>query len=677
MKVTYSWLKDFVDIKISARALADKLTMAGLEITSLEARDGDFIFEIEVTSNRPDCLSVIGIAREAAAITNSKLKTQNSEPKFKIQKSKQETDSLKILVENTKDCPLYTAKIIRDVKVQASPDWLRKKLELVGCRSVNNIVDITNYCLFTWGEPLHAFDLDKLKQDAVFVRRAKKGEKIITLDGQTRILTSDILVIADKERPIALAGVMGGQDTEVVSSAKNILLEAAVFNPIIVRRARQALGIASESAYRFERGVDLESVEQASWQAVKLIQELAGGRCIWEKATGLTKTKRKTINLKPQTANKILGMSIAPAKIKKILDNLGFKLKGKNNFIVEVPSCRPDVNLEIDLIEEIARIAGYESIPNTTPKVTPQITSQDTGGLISSIKNVLVGLGLNEVITYSLINKDLLKGLGSNKEYAIEIGNPLSKEQEILRPTILTGLIKSIAYNLNQKQDWVNLFEIAKVFFQAEDSGIKEELRIGIALCGVKSRLLEQGKIRERAGLLHLKGILEVLFERLDIKDYNFTPDNTGQMSVYAAKEKIGVMMRLPKSVLDTFDIKNKDVFTLELALDKVLSHTQINKRFVDLPKYPGITRDISFIVKGGISIKDILGLMRERASPLLRDLEISDYYQGKQIPAGYRGLTISCLYRSDERTLTETEINPLHGQISAALEERFGAKMR
>jgi len=681
VKVTYNWLKDFVEIKISPQALADRLTMVGLEVTSLEENAGDFIFEIEVTSNRPDCLSVMGIARESAAILGHRLKVigHRLDKKY-LSPIIYHLLPIAIKIEDKKDCPLYTAKIIKDVKVGPSPDWLKKRLELIGCRSVNNIVDISNYILFTWGEPLHAFDLDKLNGNAIFVRRAKPGEKITTIDAEQRVLNPDILVIADEEKPVAVAGVMGSKDTEVTEATKNILLEAAAFNPIVVRRGRRNLGIQSESSYRFERGVNLEIVDNASWQAAELIQESAGGSCVFVKSSGLAKTKKKSINLAIPMVNRILGINIQAPKIKKVLSSLEFKtkIKTKNHFAVEIPAHRPDVTSQIDLIEEIARIYGYENVPQTLPSVEPQVSVGEARDLVSLIKNILVGLGLNEVITYSLIDKDLLRHFATQEvDEAIEILNPLSREQETLRPRLIPSLAACVAYNLNQKEDHINIFEVSKVFSQSKAS-THEELRLGIALCGIKSLLLQQGLIKDPVGLLHLKGISEVLFVRLGIRDYAFKVEDNGSIiSVYAAGEKIGLMAKLEKSVLDRLDIKNKDVFVLEFSLGRLLFCTNLNKKFSHLPVYPGISRDISLILKGEVLVGDILEAIKGEGNPLLKEARVADYYKGKQIPPGFKGLTISCLYRSDERTLMETEINPAHSLICHLLAERFGAQIR
>jgi phenylalanyl-tRNA synthetase beta chain len=681
MRVTYNWLKDFVDIRISPQALAEKLTMAGLEVTSLEARDGDFILEMEITSNRPDWLSVAGIAREAAAVTGSKIKgTGKSQVKHKnLKLAPCALQSLQIEIEDKKDCPLYTAKIIRGVKVGASPDWLKERLELIGCRSVNNVVDITNYILFSFGEPLHAFDLDRLGGSSIMVRRARSGEKLTTIDGAYRTLDSGILVIANQERPVAIAGIMGGQQSEVISSTKNILLEAAVFNPIVVRRARQKLGLQSESSYRFERGVDAKTAQTASWQAVGLIRELCAGTCVLSKEAGTAPAAKKVIALDTRRSNEILGTRIPAQGIKNILSRLGFQVKprGKNNFQVAVPPQRQDVGLEIDLVEEIARIYGYAQIPATLPKMSPGIGASGSRGLVALVKNILAGLGLQEVITYSLVDRDSLRDLALPTA-PLEILNPLSQEQEVLRPSVLGGLLKCLALNFNRKQELVNIFEIAPVFGGSTQQP-REELSLGIALGGVKSALVgEQGLVKETVGALHLKGILEILFSRLGIANYSLEPlQGAAEFAVCVAGEKIGRLLQPSRGLLERFEIKNKEVVLLELALEKVFSGVKLEKKYSPLPVYPGITRDISFILKENIRAAEIFKAIKERGGSLLEEARIVDYYQGSQIPAGFRGLTISCFYRLSGRTLTEAEVNPVHTLVLAVLKDRFGAQFR
>ncbi|KPK98493.1 MAG: hypothetical protein AMJ95_03770 [Omnitrophica WOR_2 bacterium SM23_72] len=679
MKVTYDWLKDFVEIRLSPQALAEKLTMAGLEVTSLEYRGGEVVFEIEITANRQDLLSVAGIAREVAAITARPLKSlKHLHPRVL---SSQAEQPVRVKIENKKDCPLYTAKVIKDIKVGPSPDWLRKRLERLGCRSVNNIVDITNYCLFTWGEPLHAFDLDKLKDNMLEVRRAKKNEKLATLDGLSRTLSPDILVIADSRKPIAIAGIMGGKDTEVTEETNNILLEAAVFDPIIVRHGRQALGLQTDSSYRFERGVDFETAEAASWQAVEWIRTLAKGKCVSaKKSVGLTKKKNKPIDLSASRVHRLLHIPVRASRIKSTLHRLGFTVKrgSKDKLRVLVPAFRPDVQLEIDLIEEIARIEGFQKIPQTLPRVALKPFENRVRDLISLTKNIMIGLGLNEVITYSLIDKNLLDCIGlSQEQQAIEILNPLSKEQEILRPTLLASLAQCVAFNLNQKQEYVPIFEVAQVFLNHPE-GPKEEWRLGLALCGSRSFVLEEGFVKDPVDFLYFKGILGALCGKMGMAELQFMGSAIpSSLDIHAGKERIGLMMMLERKVLEKLGIKNKNVFLLELSLEKLFSLASLERRFAPLPKYPGITRDISFLLKETISLRELLDALLAQGQPLLNRIKIVDFYKGRQIPSGYKGLTISCLYRSQERTLTETEISPVHELLCSMLTDRFAAKIR
>jgi len=674
MKFTYNWIKDYVDIKFSPEKLAEKLTMVGLEVVSLEHRDGDSVFEVEITSNRPDWLSVLGIAREAAVIAGVGLKVKVPNTVRKLRR----LERLAIEVADKKDCPLYTARILTGVKVAPSPGWLKKRLELIGCRSVNNVVDITNYCLFELGEPLHAFDLDKINPGKIVVRRGKPGEKLVTIDGTLRSIGKDSLVIADTVKPLALAGIMGGRESEVTYSTTNILLEAAVFNPVLIRRQKQAQAVQSESSYRFERGVDAGIVEKASRRAAELIGEVCSGKDEGFVSFGLTKAKEKPVTLSPVNLRDISGIDIKIPKIKEILSGLGFKVraKGKGLLAVVSPSFRQDVSLEEDLIEEVIRIYGYEHIPASLPKVLPAVTIKDNKALISEIKNILTGLGLNEAVTYSLIDSKILKSFAPLLR-PVELMNPLSQEQGVLRTTLIPGLVRAIAYNLNQKQDCISLFECAEVFFE-RDSLPCEEPNLGLALSGAKKMLLNESAVKDELGMLNLKGIIEGVFMRLGIQAYEFVSHNhEPKADIYINNERIGWMQMLSQGLLDAVGIKGKNVFIAELSLKKIILFSHPEKKYRPLPKYPGIIRDISFILKKGESVKSILSALKENGSPLLRSLKVVDYYKGKQIPEGYRGLTLECVYASADRTLTEEEVAPVHSIICALLKEQFGAQMR
>ena len=663
MKVTYSWLKEFVDLKASPQELAEKLTMAGLEVVSLQNSGQDSVFEIEITSNRPDWLSVEGVAREAAAVYGLKFKAKT----LKETKPKKGTRlDFKISVEEKKDCPFYSARVICGVKVGASPEWLKNRLEALGVRSVNNVVDITNYVLFETGHPLHAFDLDVLNEKEIIVRRAKENEKIITIDGKTVVLDASVLVIADKKEPVAVAGIMGGKQAEVSEKTKNILLESAVFDPVLVRRAKKKLALQSDSAYRFERGVDFENAQKASLYAQELILKLASGSPCGYKSTGTIKTAQTTISLDAGYVKKLLGLTVSGIKIKQVLKSLGLEIKQKKKdvFSVKVPGFRRDLTLAVDLIEEIARIYGFSKITSSIPAIRPARDICGKGEVVSNIKTLLCGLGLYEVITYSLLERSLLKKLQTKEVKPVEVLNPLSREQEVLRTTLLPGMVGVIARNLDRGQDDMALFEIADVYFVSGASA-KEELRLCLGIC------------RDNVSPLHLKGILEILFKRLGINDFSFIRRDIQRIDVLANGNEAGFILDLNQRQLDDFGIKKPGIILGEIDLEKLLNHINLNKKFSGIPKFPSITRDISFIVKNEVPVASILSVIVEKSGPLLKEAKIRDYYQGKQIPEGFKGLTISCTYRLEDRTLTEEEVNPAHNQISFLLVERFDIKLR
>lgn len=666
MKVTYNWLKDFVELKVKPEDLAKKLTMSGLEVVSLTSKSGDFVFEIEITSNRPDWLSVVGIAREAAAATGARLKC----PQHKSANRKKRAQGLTLKVAEPRDCPLYTAKILRGAKVGPSPVWLKQRLELVGCRSINNVVDATNYVLFESGQPLHAFDLDKLSSPDIIVRRAHKGEEIVTIDGCARTLGHNILVISDKEKAQAVAGVMGGAGSQVTEGTRNLLLEAAVFDPVLIRLTRQALGVQTESAYRFERGIDACALDMASCRAADLICEISGAKLITQAARGRLRDKKSRVALSAWRMRQTLGADIGAGEVKRILTALGFEFKrgAKGGWSARAPSWRRDVREEADLIEELARISGYDRIPATLPRISPRVYVNRERDLVKLTKDALVGLGLNEVITYSLVE---------SAPAAVEIRNPLSREQAVLRTTLMPSLTRCVAYNLNQRQSAVNIFEIAPVFHGVA-GGVEEDLSLGVALCGVRSWISGQGLITEEQGFLHIKGIIEALLARLGIKDCAFASGSgSGQAAIIVAGREVGRMQMLEPAISDTLDIKNKEVVTAEISLREVFLRADTERRFFPLSRYPSVVRDISFIIKEEVGVWELITALRKAGGALLSEVRVADCYKGRQIPAGFKGLTLSCSYLSEERTLTEAEISPLHAAMSEVLTRCFGAKLR
>ncbi|MFC1808077.1 phenylalanine--tRNA ligase subunit beta, partial [Candidatus Omnitrophota bacterium] len=467
MKISYEWLREYVNTKIRVDNLSPILTMAGHEVTAIEQRGNDFILEIEVTPNRADCLSHIGIAREVSAMTKKSLKL----PVANIKENKSTKKSIAIEIENKKDCPLYTGRVIKNVNVAVSPKWLIRRIESIGLRPVNNIVDSTNFVLFEMGQPLHAFDLDKLCGDRIIIRRAKKGEKIITIDGIERELKPDILVIADTEGPVAIAGVMGGKQTEVTQETKNILLESACFDMVTTRRSSFKLGLSSDSSYRFERGIDIAGVLSGSDRASELISSIAKGSVCNLNSDGSKIKVPESIILRMTQLNKILGTKLAPKDVKDILGRLDFKFKGANNLEVISPSFRHDVSREADLFEEIARIYGYENIEPSAPNIITTAEDPESKDFMlkrNMAKEVLTSSGFNEVLTYSLVSRESISQMAHPQESVIAIQNPLSKEQEIMRQSLVPGILKSVRHNLSRQVQDIKIFELSNIYFKKE-----------------------------------------------------------------------------------------------------------------------------------------------------------------------------------------------------------------
>lgn len=681
MKISYNWLKDYIDLNIPPEELGKMLTMAGLPMESIQKLSDDYVLELEVTANRPDWLSMVGVAREIAAITGKKFKVPSSGvPRSSSEKGK---GAVSIKIEDKKLCPRYTARIIRGVRVGESPAKLKVRLEAMDLRPVNNIVDITNFCLFETGEPMHAFDLDKIEGPSIVVRRARKGEKIVTIDGVERPLDDSVLVIADSARPIAIAGVMGGLNTEVTASTKNILLEAAYFDPISIRRTSRKLGVSTESSYRFERKVDLANIVYASDRASSIISETAGGSIEGFSDIGDRPVSKKTVSLKYSNLDKIAGVKIAPSKVKKILASLGLQAKtsSKDSATFEIPGFRYDLNYEIDLIEEVLRIYGYDMIPNTIPDIVEQPARMPYDMLIEKkIRTGLTGLGLDEVITYSLLSRRLLQIAGISEEGIVEIQNPLSSEQEAMRPTLVIGILNSILWNINRKTKDLKLFELGKVYLKGLGDDFKEKEYLSIAIAGQAYSNWLTGS--RPASFFDLKGIVEELFLELGIEKTSFKHAkahifSTGACaSVEIDGENVGTLGELNKRTLGAFDIK-EPVYFCEICVDLILRHVPEKKEFSEMPKYPSVFRDISVIVGKEVPHLDLISSIKNAAGAILKDIKLIDRYAGRQIPEGKVGLTYRLEYQDLKKTLEDKDVLDVHAKVLRELGEKLGAKLR
>ena len=679
MKISLTWLKDYVPLNIPSEKLAHRLTMAGLEVEKIQAAAGDTILEIEVTPNRDDCLNMLGIAREMAAIFNKRMKL----PRAK--KMKLPTEKCAVSILDQDGCSRYVGTVVKDIRVAASPDWLQQRIQAVGLRPINNIVDITNFVLMETGQPLHAFDYDKLIGGKIIVRRARKGEQIITLDGVARTLDSSILVIADAQRPVALAGIMGGVETSVTEGTKNILLESAHFDPILIRRAARALGISTDSSYRFERNVDLQNVDKHAIRALHLIREFAVGKIAQHADIfpGKRKIVKKQVTVSKDQINSLLGTSFSTAECKTILKKLDFWVKVKDRRVLDViaPSFRNDIHRGVDIIEEVGRIIGYDQLPSSLPCITlSNIPKSASYVLRNKIRRILLAQGLCEAITYTMIPQSSLVKTKSADLPTVRVKNPLTQEQEILRPSLLPNLLSVVRTNLNHVQKDIRLFEMGKIY-------LKEGEREVIALIMTGSHLQDWRTARNSlVDFYDIKGVIDSLAEKFQpeaikfvARDKNiFSPGEGVQLMQKdkSGKERVcGQAGKLHREILKNWDIKEESVFFAEILLDGF--DTSKNKTFQPLCEFPAITRDVSLAIKKDIPFQTVQDVACQFGGELLVDIKFLEQYLGEKIPAGQRGIVFSFTYQSHQRTLTEEEINKLHQQICQAFVEKLEAKIR
>ncbi len=673
MKISLNWLKDYISFGISPQELAHRLTMAGLEVEKISLSDQDTVFELEITPNRPDCLNILGIARETGAILNKKW----DHPKVKKLSFPREKCDIQIL--DKKGCSCYIGTVIKNVTITQAQEKIRKYLEAIGTRSINNVVDITNFCLMEMGQPLHAFDYDKLVGGKIIVRRALKGEKIVTIDDVERTLDEDILVIADEKRPVAIAGIMGGKGTEVTDKTKNILLESAYFDPILIRRSCRKLGLMSDSSYRFERGVDLKTVEEGADRAISLILESAKGTIVFRNKLSLSKQKiNPSISLSLETINCYLGSELTAVQCKQILERLDFKvvLSSKSILRITPPHFRRDILREVDVIEEIARVYGYDKIKETIPQIKMSAAAVDSKREWRNVlSETLRAQGLNQVITYTMVNRKSLQKSGQEDLEGIKIQNPLTQDQELMRPSLLPSLLNITVSNLNHGQKDLKFFELGKIYTPAG-----EQETLGIIMTGssnVDWRVPKRG-----IDFYDLKGAVEKSLEKLGVGEFTVAAIEKsfleGGQSVCFQKDGriLGVLGKVHEEVLSRWDIK-QDIFFAQLDLETIYLHAKKPARYNPPVEYPIITRDVSLAVKEEITFVQVEELARQLGQGLLSFVKFKEQYLGEKIPAGHRGLIFSLVYQSPQRTLRDEEVNSIHEVICKAFIEKLGAIKR
>ena len=673
MKLSLNWLKDYIDPKLSRTKLVERLTMAGLEVEAIESVGKDTVLEIEVTPNRPDCLSILGLALEIGAITGRTVKN----PKIKNFK----TTSLKKLIhiENKKECCRYIATLIRDAHISDAPREIKERLASMGIQAINNAVDITNFVMMETGQPLHAFDYDKLAGGEIMVRRAKAGESIVTLDGVERKLDPCILVIADAKKPVAIAGIMGGKDTQITLDTKNILLESAHFDMGTIRRASRSLGLRSDSSYRFERNVNFEGVLTGANRATDLLLSLIGGHYSGRgEVSSKVRNAAAKIKIKITDIESLLGLEITPVKIKTWLGRLGFKVTAQAGILTVVPPVnRADIGQDVDVIEEIARMIGFDHLPSKLPMIkTANIPVDKRPREIKDhIRRVLTA-GMEEIITLSMINAKALVKSNMAGIPAVRIFNPLNQDQELMRPAMLPSFLQVVVTNINRGQKDLRFFEIGKIY-----SKNKEQETLGLLLTGRRAHDWRSSK-KEGVEFSDLKGALERIFQTAGI-DVVYEGANTPVFdpacaaAIIVGGKQIGVLGRIERKVLNNWDIKPLDVYFAELHLDEILSLPGKPLKYQPISEFPAIVRDVSLAVKKDVPYGKIEEICRKQGGDILKSVHFIEQYLGDKIPSGTKGLVFSCQYQSNTRTLREDEVSAVHERILQALTRDLAAIRR
>ena len=650
----------------------------------------DVVYDLEITPNRPDWNSVIGIAREIAALTGNPLKL----PEASLPASAGKVDDLvAVRVEDAALCPRYTARIIRGVKIGSSPDWLRSALEKAGLRSINNVVDVTNFVMLETGQPLHAFDYHLIAKSedgkpTLVVRRAVAGEKFITLDNQERALTQDMLLIADAQHGIALAGVMGGQNTEIRSDTRDVLIESAYFAPTNIRRTSKALGLRTDSSYRFERGGDIGVCDWASRRAAQLILETAGGELV----AGVVDTcpappELKALSLRPEKVRQLLGIEISQSDIERMLTALGLSVAPavgtQPTIAIRVPTFRVDLKRDVDLIEEIARLYGVDKIPSTPPRGAIGTNAYDAvHDQLAEARRILSGLGLNEAQGQTLIAESAAK-LAAAPETVVPLSNPLSSDMNVLRPSLLPGLLDSLQHNLSHKSGDVALFEVGRVFTLVNGQS-KEERRLAIALTGRRAAAFWSGAERDaKFDVADLKGLLEEFIEQFGLRGVAYAKRaEVTALFVESAtvalggKMPLGEMGQLQPALAKKYDLRDA-VFLAELNLDTLLARRNPARNFKPLPQFPATGRDVAMLVPEATTHDAVLAAVKQAKPANLEGTELFDVFRGKGVPEGQKSMAYAFTYRAPDRTLTDADVNAAHEGLVAVLKEKLSGTLR
>jgi phenylalanyl-tRNA synthetase beta chain len=669
MKISYNWLKEFVDITVDAPTLGQRITHAGLALESVEGHDGDTVLDLDVTTNRPDCLNHLGVAREVRVIYGGSLQ----KPQFLLKEGwKPASEVFSVSIADPELCGRYCARYSTGVKIGPSPDWLKKRLEAVGVRSINNVADITNYVMMELGHPMHAFDADKLEGRQIIVRRAALDEKLATLDGVERALNPSILVIADASKPVALAGIMGGGDSEITGSTTNILLESAYFNPASIRKTARTLGMTTEASYRFERGADIEMAAFACDRAAALIQELAGGEVLRGMIDAYPgKTKAATISLRRERIARVLGAPVEDAVVNQIFERLELKpIQTAQGWTIEIPTFRVDLAGEEDLLEEIARHYGFDKFPATLPATRGFGALLPHENRVRQLRKFLSTAGYSEIFPYSFSNEEMEKRFYPDIE-PVRLRNPMSEEATILRTSLIPGMLTTLQWNLNRGNRNLQLYELSKVYW---NGGERRTLLLGA--CG-NVRLASVHESPREFDFFTLKGDVEQLLDGFNIP-IRLTTDNIPKYYHPGRFSRIGHLAMFGEvhpADAEPFKFRQR-IYLAEIDIELLLGSSE-SRQIEPIPRYPSVKRDFSLLFEKGTQYATVHRTIADTGISELVRVEPFDRMESGPFPETKYSLSISVVYQSAERTLTDVEVETFDRKIIDTLEGRLGAQLR
>lgn len=674
MLVPVEWLREYTDFDLTPAELADRLTMSGLEVEEISEESGQLVFSTYVTPNRPDLLSITGVARDISALLDADFRY----PTVCVDENGPAVDTLAgVRIDTPVNCPRYSARVILNVKITASPKWMQDRLTAAGMRPINNVVDATNYVLLEMGQPLHAFDYDLIADHQIIVRQAEQGEKITTIDGEERELNPNMMVIADTKRAVALAGIMGGYDSEVSGNTKNILVESAHFNRLSIRKTARAHQMGTEASFRFERNVDPALTVIALDRVTKLIIQTGGGTA----AKGIideypVKHEPVSLTIRPERTNMMLGFDLSANQIAGYLAKLGMDVDRSCGIRVTVPTFRPDIQHEEDLIEEVGRIHGYELIPSTLPiGETMQGRDNEQNKLKTEISDILVSAGMQEVVTGSMV----APVTGSNQ---VTIRNPLNDDLSRLRNNLLLDLISIIAYNSSRGTKDTALFQIGHIFVPNTDS-FEEKLSIAGAITGsLWGTAWNVDRSQLAADFYTCKGIVENLLEKLGIINVrykavtknHFHPGRTA--FIEADDKQLGIIGEISTETSHEYDLPGR-VCAFELDFNTVMALSGKSERFAPLSKYPAVTRDLAVVVPVETPCEQIIDLLMSGSDDLLESLSLFDIYTGKPLLDGQKSMAFKAAFRSPDRTLRDEDVETRLANMKDKLAHALGATFR